>query len=162
MRRRQEPDPDSAQAAWTAALRMLAGRELPAAGVRQRLQRRGFSRTAIDQAVDRLLSSRTIDDARVARALARTCAQVKRQGRARVLRELTAIGIAPDIAEEAVSDVFGEVDEGALLDRALDRRLRGSVSLSDPAARRRVMAALVRQGFPADAVMRAVRARARG
>jgi len=161
MRRRQEPDPDSAQAAWTAALRMLAGRELPAAAVRQRLQRRGFSRAAIDQAVERLLSSRTVDDRRVARAVARTRAQVKRQGRARVLRELTALGIASDIAEEAVAEVFGDVDEGALLDQALDRRLRGAVSLSDPAARRRVMAALVRQGFAPAAVMRAVRARGR-
>jgi len=162
MARRPPPDPDSAQAAWVAALRMLAGRELPAAAIRQRLRRRGFSPTAIDQSVERLLSSRTIDDARVARAVARSRAQIKRQGRGRILRELTALGIASDIAEEAVADVFGEVDEGTLLDQALERRLRGRVSLKDPAARRRVVAALVRQGFAPDAVIRAVRTRGRG
>jgi regulatory protein len=159
--KRQAPDPDSAQAAWVEALRMLAGRELPAAGVRQRLQRRGFTAAAADQAIARLLSSGTIDDSRVARAVAQSRARVKRQGRSRVLRELTALGIASDVADEAVADVFDNVDEGALLAEALERRLRGAASLADPAVRRRVVAGLVRQGFAPDAVLRAVKGRSR-
>ena len=53
-------------------------------------------------------------------------------------------------------------DERALLDEALSRRLRGSVTLSNPAARRRVFAALVRQGFSPEAIMRAIKQRSKG
>ena len=51
---------------------MLARRELSAAGVRSRLADRGFAAAEIDAAVARLLESRALDDARVARAYART------------------------------------------------------------------------------------------
>ena len=57
------------------------------------------------------------------------------------------------------STEFGELDEGALLEQALERRLRGSVSLAAPAALRRILAALVRQGFAPGAIVRAMRRR---
>ena len=142
-------------------LRLLTGRELSTVQLTRRLEQRGFEADAIEQVVTRLTAAGTLDDARVARAVARMRASVKRQGRARVLRELAAIGIPRGTAEQAVRDVFGDVDEDALLEQALDRRLRRSVSLKDPTARKRLYAALVRQGFPAEAVMRAVRMRAK-
>ena len=86
---------------------------------------------------------------------------MKRQGRERVVREIQALGIARDVARAAIDEVFGALDERALLQRALDARLRGRVTLSDPAARRRLMAALVRQGFDADSVARVIRERSR-
>ncbi len=116
----------------------------------------------MDQAIAQLLESGALDDERVARAAARTSAQVKRHGRARVARELAALGIARDTIERALADTFGALDEQALLGQALARRLRGSTSLADPAARRRVFAALVRQGFSPAAVQQAIRAHARG
>jgi SOS response regulatory protein OraA/RecX len=91
----------------------------------------------------------------------RTRANVKRQGRSRIVRELATIGIARDIAQQVITEVFGDLDERALLDEALSRRVRGSVSLSDPSARRRVFAALVRQGFAPDAITRAMKDRAK-
>ena len=147
--------------AYATALRMLARRELSTAQIRDRLRTRAFTRDAIDEAVSRLTSNGTLDDARVARAVARTRAHVRRQGRQRVARELALIGIPDPIAEAALSDVFGEVDESTLLEQALERRLRGRISLADPAARRRIVAALVRQGFAPGAVVRAVRTRSR-
>jgi regulatory protein len=147
--------------AYTTALRMLARRELSTSQVRDRLRQRGFTREVIDDAVSRLTANGTLDDARVARAVARTRAHVKRQGRQRVARELALLGIPDQIAEAALSDVFGDLGEAALLEQALERRLRGRISLSDPAARRRIVAALVRQGFAPGAVMRAMRTRSR-
>ena len=147
--------------AYATALRMLARRELSTAQIRDRLKQRGFTRGAIDEAVSRLTSNGSLDDARVARAVARTRAHVKRQGRQRVARELALIGIPDQITEAALSDVFGDLDEAALLEQALERRLRGRISLADPASRRRIVAALVRQGFAPGAVMRAMRTRSR-
>ena len=140
---------------------MLARRELSVAQVRERLGRKGFDAAAVQDAISRLAANGTLDDLRVARAVARTCATVKRQGRSRVVRELANIGISRDVAQQVIAEVFGDLDEPALLDEALSRRLRGSISLSDPAARRRVFAALIRQGFSPEAITRAMKQRAK-
>ena len=140
---------------------MLARRELSVAQVRERLGRKGFDAAAVQEAISRLVTAGTLDDLRVARAVARTRANVKRQGRSRVVRELATIGISRDIAQQVITEVFGDLDEAALLDDALSRRLRGSVTLSDPAARRRVFAALVRQGFSPEAISRAIKHRSK-
>jgi regulatory protein len=163
MRRRAPIDPveDTAEAAWGAGVRALARRELSVAQLRARLMRLGWSAAPIEAAIGRLTASGALDDARVARASARARAGVKRQGRERVLREIQALGIARDVARAAVDDVFGALDERALLQRAIDKRLRGRVALDDPAARRRLQAALVRQGFDAGAVARVIRERVR-
>ena len=58
--------------AYATALRMLARRELSTSQIRDRLKQRGFARDAIDDAVSRLTANGTLDDARVARAVART------------------------------------------------------------------------------------------
>jgi regulatory protein len=143
-------------------MRALARRELSVAQLRDRLKRRGYTAHAVEDAISHLLDAGALDDERVARAAARTSAQVKRHGRARVARELAALGIERETAERALAEVFGAVDEQALLDQALSRRLRGSTSLADPAVRRRVFAALVRQGFSPGAVQQAIRVYARG
>jgi regulatory protein len=160
--KRSVSDPDSPTAARAAGIRALARRELSVAQLRDRLTRRGYTPRAVSDAISRLLDAGALDDERVARAAARTSAQVKRHGRARVARELTALGIGRETTERALADVFGAIDEQALLTQALARRLRGSTSLADPAARRRVFAALVRQGFAPGAVQQAIRAHARG
>lgn len=159
MRRASPEDPDSGQAAWTTGLRMLGRRELSAAQVRTRLLQKGYSPAAVDEALSRLLASGALDDARVARAGAHTRLRIKRQGRERVRRELGAIGIDRDVADRAVAEAFGDADEDALVDRALDARLRTGSSLDDPAVRRRVTNALVRQGFSFGAISAAFRRR---
>jgi regulatory protein len=154
-------DAGAVEAARADAVRMLARRELSAAQVRERLVRRGHPAAAVDDALAGLRESGMLDDARVARAFARTRAVVKHQGRDRVLRELQAIGISRETAREAADDVFGAMDEQDLLETALERRLRPRTILSDPAVQRRLYAALVRQGFGPEAVGRAIRARLR-
>jgi regulatory protein len=163
MQRRTTIDPseNTPEAAWAAAVRMLGRRELSVAQVRERLARRGWTETAIEPAVARLAASGTLDDARVALACARTRSAVKRQGRDRVLREIQALGVARDVARAAVDEVFGALDEGNLLQTALESRLRARMVISDPGVQRRLYAALVRQGFDAHAVGRAIRERVR-
>jgi regulatory protein len=112
-------DPDSPAAARAAGFRALARRELSVAQLRDRLKRRGYTAHAIDDAIARLLDAGALDDERVARAAARTSAQVKRHGRARVARELTTLGIPRDVADRALDEVFDAVDEQALLRQAL-------------------------------------------
>ena len=155
---RPPDDPGSSKAAYVLALRWIAARELSESQIRSRLSRRGFTGAAIDPAVERLLQERTIDDRRAAAAVARTEARIRRHGPRRVLSRLMAMHIDRDLATEIVREVFGEHDETDLLDRAVDKRLRGhSERLSDPRERRKVIAYLVRQGFSAAAASAAVR-----
>ena len=76
-------------------------------------------------------------------------------GRSRVIQKLRTLGIDADVAEAAVSEVFEEVDEGALLDRAFERRLRGQEPKDlDERGRARIVRGLAAQGFRFEAIMK--------
>ena len=152
---------DDADRAYVTALGLLARRELAEAQVRTRLARRKFEDDEIDAAITRLRGERALDDRRTALASARTQVRLKHRGRARVVRQIEALGINRDIAREAVAEVFAELDENALLEQALDRRLRHGLSLSDPAVFRRVHRYLLGQGFDSGRVTALLRLRAR-
>jgi SOS response regulatory protein OraA/RecX len=87
--------------------------------------------------------------------------RVKHRGRARVVRQIEALGIARDVAREAVAEVYAEVDETELLQQALDRRLRHGMDVSDPAVFRRVHRYLLGQGFDPGRVTALLRSRAK-
>jgi regulatory protein len=144
--------------AYTQALSWLARRELSVAQVRSRLARRGADDEAIDSAVARLIGERALDDRRVALACARSAVTLKGRGPARVRRDIEALGIDRDLARRAVDEVFGEVDQASLLDRALARRWPRTGS-PDQRALQRIYRGLLQQGFPPDQIRAALRAR---
>ena len=151
--------PDAAERAYVTGLTLLARRELAETQLRARLIKRKFDPEDIDVAVARLRRERALDDRRTAIACARTEVRVRHHGRARVLRQIEALGIARDVARQAVAEVFTELDEADLLEQALDRRLRRGVDLSDPVIVRRVHRYLVGQGFDPSAVTGLLRRR---
>ena len=80
-------------------------------------------------------------------------ARIRGRGPARVRQKLHALGIPSDIAQQAVEEAFLDVDEGALIEQALERRLRGQIlSDLDDRARARIVRGLVAQGFSLGAV----------
>jgi regulatory protein len=151
--------PDAAERAYVTGLTLLARRELAETQLRQRLIKRKFDPEDVETAIARLRRERALDDRRTAIACARTGVRVRHHGRARVLRQIEALGIARDVARQAVAEVFTELDEAELLEQALDRRLRRGGDLSDPAIVRRVHRYLVGQGFDPSAVTGSLRRR---
>jgi regulatory protein len=146
--------------AYTTALTLLSRRELSTAQLRARLARRKFEAAEIDEAIERLSSERTLDDKRVAIAAARTEGAVRRRGRRRAIQRVQQLGISADVAQAAVDEVFGEIDEPALLDQALDRKLKGADPRAlDAKAAARVVRSLVAQGFDAGRVYARLRSR---
>jgi regulatory protein len=143
--------------AYADALRLLARRELTEKQLRDRLLDRDHPRDEIDRVVAHLLESRTLDDDRVARAYARTASGVKGRGRLRVMRELTEMGVAKQTATEAVAEVFADVDERALIAKALQKKMRGRARIADPAEHARLYQYLMRQGFTPAAIVAALR-----
>ena len=143
------------RSAYTVALTLLSDRELSETQLRARLTRRQHDPDDIDQAIARLKDDRTLDDRRVARALARMESAIKHRGRARVIQKIRQAGISSAIAEEAVTEVFEDVDEHELLARALDRRLRGkAVGDLDDRGRARIVRGLMAQGFSLEAILK--------
>jgi regulatory protein len=150
---RPQPAVGAAKHAYLDALKLLARRELSEAQVRQRLARKGHDPEAIDTAVSRLLHERAIDDARVAGAIARTETVVKRRGKLRVRRQVEQAGIASATARRAVDDTFESIDDAALMEASLLKRLRGRPQIADQSEFRRLYRYLIGQGFEPDRVL---------
>jgi len=146
-------------AAYVAALKLLARRELSEAQVRQRLARKGFEDDAVDEAIAKLKAERAIDDARVAEAIARTETAVKRRGKLRVRRRIESAGISSAEARRAVNEAFGDIDADALLEAALAKRLRATASIKDDREFQRLYRYLIGQGFESDQVIRILQRR---
>ena len=140
---------------------MLARRELSELQVRQRLARKGHDPGAIDDAVARLLEQRAIDDARVAEAIARTETTVRKRGKVRVRMQIERAGIAKGTAKRATDDVFDGIDDDALIDAALAKRLRGRDTVADDREFQRLYRYLVSQGFESDRALKALHLRKR-
>ena len=142
---------------YLAALKMLARRELSEAQLRQRLLRRQHDEDAIDAAIARLKADRSLDDERVAGAIARSETGLKKRGRYRVTRQIEAAGIAPSIARRVVEETFAAIDGDGLLTEALARRLRGRARIEDEKEFSRLYRYLVAQGFEPDRVLTLLR-----
>jgi regulatory protein len=143
--------------AYTAALTLLSRRELSTSQLRTRLARRKFDGQDIEEAIARLSKDRRLDDRRVAVAAARMGA-ARRRGRRRVLQRVQQLGISESVAREAVNEVFDDIDESALLEAALERKLKGADRRTlDEKARARIVRSLVAQGFEPSAVLARLR-----
>ena len=145
--------------AYIDGLRMLGRRELSEQQVRQRLARKEHDPDEIEDAVTRLREERAINDVRVAEAIARTETGIRKRGKIRVRMQLERAGIAKDVAKQALDEVFGALDDEALIEGSLRKRLRGRELIADDREFQRLFRYLIGQGFESDIVMRTLRAK---
>ena len=148
--------------AYVHALQMLGRRELSEKQLRHRLLDHEHSPEDVDRAIQLLQENRALDDARVAAAYVRTAIKIKGRGRLRIQRELREMGIASDVAAQALAEAFGDTDERGLITRALQKKLRGKPKIEDAAEYARVYQFLMRQGFSPAGVAAALKAHRRG
>jgi regulatory protein len=124
--------------------------------LRERLLAAGFGARVVGRAVDRLKALRLLDDLAFARAwIAERSGRKGLAGRA-LLDELIAKGVAPETAEQALSDAG--LDEEAMARVWAARLLPRLSRLPLPAQAARLEAALARRGFSEEAVETGVRA----
>jgi regulatory protein len=138
--------------AYTDGLRLLGGRELSVAELRARLLDRDHGPEDADVAIERLREEGALNDERVARAYARTALDIKGRGRLRIARELHEKGIAREVITAALAEVFGDLDERALVSKALQKKLRGRAKPATQSEFARLYQYLMRQGFSPAAV----------
>src|SRR5258708_11479078 len=138
---------------------MLGRRELSEKQIRDRLKRKQYGEGDIDAAVARLREERAIDDARVASAIARTETSIRRRGKLRVQMQIQRAGIDKATAKAAVDEVFDAIDDDALIEASLNKRLRGRETIADDKEFQRLYRFLAGQGFESDKIMKTLRAR---
>lgn len=152
--RRPRPPADETRTARSAALAALGRRELTTKELRARLVTQGYSLDDINQTLERLTDAGIVDDRRVAFAFVRTSVVVRGRGPSRIARELEARGVASDIIKAALAQYPAE-DQDAQLRRVLEKT-RGSKPL-DKAGRDRLFRQLMRRGFSAGAIAKALK-----
>jgi regulatory protein len=136
------------------ALHLLSRRDYTAAEIRRKLTDREFPDDEIESAIQGLQSARLLDDRRAGAAHIRTASRLKHRGRLRIQRELEARGIDRAVVRELMAEWPG-ADEAEALQHVLRRR-RASGPLS-PAERRRLFQQMLRRGFAADLIAKALR-----
>ena len=139
-----------------AALTLLGRRDFTAAELRQRLIDKGHDPGEVAEQIELLTADGTLDDARVAASHLRVASQIKGRGRMRIRQELQARGIAKSVIEPLIAEMPSE-DEDAAIQKFLSRK-RVPATL-DAAARNKVFQQLMRKGFTADAISKALRHR---
>ncbi|UYV13118.1 MAG: recombination regulator RecX [Phycisphaera sp.] len=140
-----------------AAGRLLRVRPRSSAELRERLGKR-FPKEAVDRAVDALVRSGAVDDARLADDLAEQLGGVKPHGREAIRDRLERAKLGAEMLEEALDAHAPSTGEGQ---RAVDaaraqlKRLQ-ALSLTPEAMRRRMFGVLARRGFDAETAAEAI------
>ena len=140
------------------ALNMLALRARSIRDLRRHLVRKGEPADRADVAIARLVAAGFLDDAAFARQFARSKAVGAGLSRRRIQQELARRGVARQIGDAAVTDVFAEeaLDESAAAEQAARRKLRSLKTLDVPTRNRRLYAFLARRGYDVDEIRRAI------
>lgn len=132
------------------ALRVLGYRDRSQAELTRKLTDHGYDQDLVASLVERFVELGLVDDARFASLWART-RKSSGMGPQRIRRELAERGVSKELAESAVSDIFGDTD---CVEQAR-ASLRGRRA-EDTRARDRLVRTLVRRGFTIGTALKAV------
>ena len=141
------------------ALDMLEARARAVTELRRLLIKKGEPPDDVDAAIERLRASGLLDDASFARQLTRSKALGGGHSRRRIQQELAKRGVARDVSDQAIEQVFDEegVDEAASIERVARKKLRMLGGLDAPTRKRRLYAFLARRGYGSDVIARVLR-----
>ena len=146
-------------ATYDRALNMIALRARASAELRRLLVRKGEPAEFVDIAIDRLVRAGFLDDASFARQFTRSKAVGAGLSRRRVQQELARRGIARDVADTSIDQVFDEekIDEQNTLEHVARKKMKSLARLDVAVQRRRLYSFLARRGYDSDEISRTLR-----
>jgi regulatory protein len=122
--------------------------------MKAKLIRRASSELLAEVVLARLKESGQLDDSRYAEQFTRQRAEVRKQGKFRIARDLRARGVSDRDINDALAESAGSRDEVALVRQRIERKLRsfrGEISDKKLAS---IYRSLLAAGFPADLIRR--------
>ena len=147
-------EPESAQAAYTEAVKRLARQPQSRSALRQRLVRLGYAEAAVDAALDRAQGDGYLNDQEYAATLVRR--RSRGRGHALIAQELRAKGIQESTAGPALAAVDPDAEAAEAL--ALGKSLLARRRLADAQALVAYLGPrLSRRGFSSGLVYRVCR-----
>jgi regulatory protein len=149
MRGSRIPPRLDADALWSYAVKALAGRAHSTGELRRKLQQRAQNAADVDGTLARLKEFNYLDDRKFAESFA--AARLDQQlGKSRVVRDLRQRRVAPALAERTVQNVYGNVEETALIESFVRRKYRPASRdglFQDPKELAAAYRKLLRAGF---------------
>ncbi|MFZ0592730.1 MAG: regulatory protein RecX [Bryobacteraceae bacterium] len=149
----RKPKKLAPEALWEHALRCLDRKPYSTADLQQKLKSRADSPQALREVMNKLQEYGLLNDRKFAESFATTRLERQAYGASRVIRDLRTRRVAAKTAEQAVRQVYGEVDEADLIRQYLKRKFRSkdleqflSIETNLASAYRRLRTA----GFSAD------------
>ena len=149
---------NSAERAKNAAFRLLSARAYSCAQVRERLRRRGFRESVVEQTLDELRRLKLVDDRDYALRFVQERMRIRPAGRALLFHDLKKRGIDVATAEDVLDEVFTGVDPEVVALDLLRSRRRQYDGVDRRRALSRMYGFLGRRGFGAVAQVAAERA----
>ena len=153
VRRRDSAPATPPRSARSAAFALLGRRDYTRAELLDRLTERGYTAGDIEVVLADLVERKFVDDRRVAAAHVRTAANVKRRGRVRIARELTARGLDRDAVEAAMTELDPADEASAIRKVLVAKRWPARPSLKE---RQKMFRHLMGRGFATDAISKAL------
>lgn len=138
---------------------MLARRAYSVAELRRALQRKFGPTEEVRRAVARLRELGYLDDRKFAEHYATSLLRNRSFGRLRIRRELKAKLVDYRHIEPALQRAFEDADETQLLARTLEKKVRTLRLPLTPSRLASLCQSLMRRGYRADDIMKAVRSR---
>ncbi|MGB8635848.1 MAG: regulatory protein RecX [Rhodanobacteraceae bacterium] len=145
---RQQGKKKSRDSAYERALALLARREHSRKDLASKLERKGFDRDEIREALQQLIEAGYQSDQRFAEMLVRSRV-AHAYGPVRIRAELRSHGLDDSLVESALAEVDQDTDWAELANDLLQRHY-GEQAASDYAERGKRAQFLVRRGFPAE------------
>jgi len=145
---------DTEQDLYDYALRILMRRAHSVHEMKTKLLRRADSELLAQVVLARLKESGQLDDSRYARQFTRTHAEVRKQGKFRIARDLRARGVPDRHINDALTESAETNDEAAVVRQRIERKLRsfrGEISDKKFAS---IYRSLLAAGFPSDIIRR--------
>ena len=105
--------------------RALSARALSLNELRTRLKQRAARQEDVAEAISRLKSAGFIDDRRFADLFANSRRENQGLGKAKVVRDLMARRVAPEVALKAADRAYAGSDELEMIEHFLERKYRG-------------------------------------
>ena len=143
--------------AFQRAVKLLAAKPRSIEELRERLAERCSSKPVVETVIARLREYGYLDDERYALGYASSKVRQQPIGRRRLELSLARKKVDRSVADEALDQVFAETSEEALLDRALEKRVRLRGRPKTRAEAKSLFDHLLRQGFPFELVSQKVR-----
>jgi regulatory protein len=119
------PKPLDKNRLMTFAAQALSARALTISELRDKLKRRAFEPSDVDEVLARLKEAGFLNDQRFSESYASRRRDDGGFGKTRVLRDLMARRVAPAVAKKAAEAAFEGTDEVAMIEAFLRRKYRG-------------------------------------